>query len=136
MKTTKEMIEVMKAFDEGKEIEYRYADRSYKDDWEPCPNEKLFDWVVFDYRVKPGEKFRPYKDTEEMFDDYCERFHVTRTDYGEPFIWIKSKCGIKYLISAIAESHIWTVNATNNMDELLELFTYKDGSPCGKEVEE
>lgn len=97
MKSIKEMIKVMEAFDEGK-------------------------------------KFRPYKDTEEMLDDFCERFKVKRTDFGEPFIWIKNKSyGVKYLICAIVESYVLTLNDILEMDDLFKKYTYKDGSPCGKE---
>lgn len=129
-KLTERMIHVMQAFTEGKEIECRFKDcNEWIDDTTP-----VWDWVEFDYRVKPGKKFRPYNDTEEMLDDFCKRFPVKRTDYGEPFIWIKSKCGVKYLIEVITDSNVWTVSNAVEMDDLFKKYTYKDGSPCGKEV--
>lgn len=131
MKTIEEMIEVMKAYNEGKEIQCLFANC---DEWEDDTNPR-WDWILRDYRVKSEKQYRPYKDTEEMIDDYCERFHVTRTDYAEPFIWIKSKCGVKYFIEVITESNVWTVNNVVEMNDLFKKYTYKDGSPCGKEVE-
>lgn len=136
MKTTEEMIEmieVIEAFKEGKKIERRRInDYEWVDD--PTP---LWDWALYDYRKKPEKEFRPYKDTEEMLDDFCERFHVTRTDYAEPSIWIKSKnSGVKYLIEVIGDFGVWTVKISIGMTDLFKKYTYKDGSPCGKEVEE
>lgn len=50
MKTTVEMIEVMKAFSEGQEIEvfnYSYPDSG----WKPTKNPS-WSWNSFDYRIK------------------------------------------------------------------------------------
>lgn len=129
VKLTERMIHVMKAFTEGKKIEW-YDDEL--DEWKETENPG-WDWVTLDYRVKPDVKFRPYEDTEEMLDDFCKRFKVNRTDFGEPFIWVKSKStGIKFLLTAIGNSHVWTMNTSNSMDDLFDKFTYKNGSPCGK----
>lgn len=133
MKTTEEMIEmieVIEAFKEGKKIERRRInDYEWVDD--PTP---LWDWALYDYRKKPEKEFRPYKDTEEMLNDFCERFPVKRTDYGEPFIWIKNESGVKYLITAITECHVWIGDIAIGMTDLFKKFTYKDVSPCGKKA--
>ena len=135
MKTTKEMIEVMAAFDEGKEIEWRFA--IYDNNWADVTTPPEWNWGMYDYRVKPGKKFRPYKDTEEMLDDFCERFHVKRTDFGEPFIWIQSKISfVKYLVEVITDSSVCTLKISIGMTDLFKKYTYKDGSPCGKEIKE
>ena len=55
MKTTKEMIEVMKAYDEGKKIEYKYLDT---EKWFVTGNPS-WSWSVFDYRIKPEQTTRP-----------------------------------------------------------------------------
>lgn len=133
MKTTEEMVAVMQAFMEGKKIEW-FDDLlcEWKDTISPA-----WDWLGTDYRVKPEVKYRPYKDTEEMLDDFCERFKAKRTGYEGPSIWIVSKCtGVKYLITAISEQYIWTMSSDDSMTGLFTAYTYKDGSPCGKEVEE
>lgn len=85
---------------------------------------------------KTEKKYRPYKDTEEMLDDFCERFKAKRTCFTEPPIWVKSKTGIKYLINEITESHVWIASAVIGMNDLFKLFTYKNDSPCGKEIKE
>ena len=51
MKTTAEIIAVMQAHEDGKEIEYR---NGYYPTWKRTPN-PLWDWSTTDYRVKPEE---------------------------------------------------------------------------------
>ena len=68
MKKLKEMIEVMKAFDEGKEIECRFIGNDaeqwckfYTSNW---------NWEDFDYRIKPEPV---YMTCEEIFDKFQEQ---------------------------------------------------------------
>jgi len=50
---TKEKIEVMKAYDEGKTIEFSPRKSVYsRPKWDFCPNPQ-WDWIGFEYRVKP-----------------------------------------------------------------------------------
>lgn len=66
-KTTKEKIEVMQAYEEGKKIEMLI-----NGNWEfiAYPH---WNWGQTDYRVKEEPKYRPYVDTEEMINDFCEK---------------------------------------------------------------
>lgn len=49
MKSTREMIEVMEAFDRGSDIEVRgRRDSEWEDASGPC-----WDWRTYDYRIKP-----------------------------------------------------------------------------------
>lgn len=54
--TTKEMIEVMQAYERGEEIEARLA--NYEDRWGDA-NAPLWNWECFEYRIKPKEKRGP-----------------------------------------------------------------------------
>lgn len=60
---TEKAIKVMQDYVNGKEVEYRIVG---KDDWynaaTPC-----WDWTLYDYRVKPEPKVRPY-----TFEELCE----------------------------------------------------------------
>ena len=60
--TTKEMIEVMQAYDRGEQIERR--DRC-GNNWflAPVPS---WDWVQYEYRVKPKPKYVPFETAEEF----------------------------------------------------------------------
>ena len=53
MKTTQEMIDVMQAFMEGKEIEHSCVNNSWHVVIEPTWN-----WDIYDYRIKPAEPKR------------------------------------------------------------------------------
>lgn len=52
MKTTKEMIEVMQSFDDGKEIE---CNNGYG--WIPM-SDPIWNWIGNDYRIKPKAKVK------------------------------------------------------------------------------
>lgn len=49
MKTTKEKIEIMQAYERGEQIQIYYPDT---DEWEDVESTLLWDWVNFDYRIK------------------------------------------------------------------------------------
>lgn len=59
--TTQEMIEVMQAYDRGKEIEFRLAD--CEDRWVPATSPS-WNWAQTSYRVKPKEP--KFKDGDEV----------------------------------------------------------------------
>ena len=60
--TTKEMIEVMQAYEKGEEIEMRLADCE-DDRWAPTAS-PLWNWDNFEYRIKPKEP--KFKDGDEV----------------------------------------------------------------------
>ena len=127
MKTTAEMIEVMKAYEEGKKIEYY---NSVCEDWTLLQGIPVWDWDYSDYRIAEEKKYRPYKDTNEMIDDFCKRSGTKRSEMGEPFIWVKNG-DYKRLITAFDDYTCRISGAFWNMVNLYENFTYLDGSPCG-----
>lgn len=83
------------------------------------------------------KKLRPYKDTDEMVEDFKKRFNVCVQPYEMPLIWIKLKdTDKKYLVVRFASSlticHNIEVYAPT-LEDLVEGYTYLDGSPCGIE---
>lgn len=65
--TTKEMIAVMKACDEGKQIQFK---GNHEVEWHDC-NPPLWDWACFDYRIKPEEE--PARMTNRQLAEWCAR---------------------------------------------------------------
>lgn len=125
--TTQEKIEVMKAYTEGKKIQARDIGGKYWWNVE-LPEEPSWDWYHHDYRIKPESTYRPYKDTDEMIEDFKRRAEIATNEMSLPWIWIMSKKdGYRYLLSIFGTV---TVDGTNFSD-LLDDFTYLDGSPCG-----
>ena len=87
---------------------------------------------------EPGkEEFRPYKDVDEMVEDFKKRFNVNIKPYSMPLIWIKTKdADKKYLITRFASAVTICHNVevyTPTFEDLAEAYTYLDGSPCGIE---
>ena len=124
MKTTKEMIEVMQAYDNGEKIE---ADNNGV--WVDIDMPE-WSWGLRDYRVKPKKKYIPF--------DTAEEFFAAQRKHGRDII----ACGELYANSYIdcycnvflykgSEANIFTFN----FETLLENCTFADGAPCGKEVE-
>lgn len=128
--TTQEKIEVMKGYTEGKKIQWKFKDCP---EWDDCTGEPSWNWLLDDFRIKPEEKYRPYKNTEEMIEDFKKRFGVEVPPYAMPMIWVEYKplkerkliTGFKDKVVVIAAS-VWGI------DDLFEDYTYLDGSPCGK----
>ena len=124
MKTTKEMIEVMQAYESGEQIEC-FNDEQWKD-----VNNPIWDWLHNDYRVKPKKKYIPFDTAEEFLA--AQRKHgefIENKETGEKMNAYVDKNGIVILLTAL--------NCTHTFESLRNLFVYykfSDGTPCGKEV--
>ena len=129
MEDTKRKVEVMKAYVDGKQIQVKVCGDS---EWRDCTMEPDWDWVSGDYRVKPAEKYRPYKDYGEMVEDFCDRFAVLRHVCAMPLIWVKQKetGTVRLLKSFSKDTEVGTLN------RLFVACTYLDGSVIGKKVED
>ena len=69
--TTKEKIEVMQAYEEGKQIQIR-AIRINKSDWVDSYGEPNWDWDFFEYRIKPEEE-KPVRMTNRQLAEWLSR---------------------------------------------------------------
>ena len=97
-------------------------------------------------------KFRPYKDSGEMIEDFKKRYNSYDVWSGKgnpmynPMIWIKSKAtGFRHLVTDYGDddncSHcnkscIWIGTLPIKFKELYENYTYLDDTPCGIKEEE
>lgn len=95
-------------------------------------------WLLFYLVKEPGEKkFRPYRDSDEVIEDFKKRFNVKVPPYGMPLIWIKIKdTDKKYLVVRFASTLTICHNDefyTPTFENLVKGYTYLDGSPCGIE---
>ena len=119
----KEMLPVLQAFAEGKTIESRCikGDKSlFYDDEDPS-----FD-NDFEYRIKQEQKYRPFKDAEECWQEMLKH---------QPFGWIKGKEGEHHslITSIIADEEEVYINGISGfvLDEVMEHYTFADGLPFG-----
>ena len=125
MKTTKEMIEVMQAYDRGEKIEYGYGGV-----WVDIDMPE-WSWGLRDYRVKPKKKYIPFDTAEEFLAAYRKHGEfIENKESGEKMNAYVDKNGIVILSTAL--------NCTYTFESLGTLFgcyKFSDGTPCGKEVE-
>lgn len=131
--TTKEKIEVMQAFEDGKKIQCL---SKFADHWIDCYS-PLWNWYICDYRIKPEEStYRPYKDTEEMVEDFVKRTGKTYSKMDMPLIYVKyKKANCKYLINTFYDDLVEFDGSVYTLVNLYSDYTYLDGSPLGKLVE-
>lgn len=133
--TTKEKVEVMKAYAEGKKIQYKLSRSSQQwDDW-TLPRDPSWNWDELDFRIKPEHTYRPYKDTEEMIEDFRKKVGMGKHELFLPSVWVKRKDDSDFakLITEFGYSCVWlSINRVGiSMSKLFQDYTYLDGSPCG-----
>lgn len=75
-----ECIKVMQAYVEGKQIQYVDSET---EDWTDIES-PIWNWDIYDYRVKPEPKYRPFKNADECWQEMLKH---------KPFGWIKCKEG-------------------------------------------
>ena len=124
MKTTKEMIEVMQAYERGEKIEC-FNDEQWKD-----VNNPVWDWLHNDYRVKPKKIYVTFDTADEFLAAYRKHGEfIENKESGEKMNAYVDKNGIVILSTAL--------NCTYTFESLGTLFgcyKFSDGTPCGKEV--
>ena len=128
MKTTKEMIEVMQAYDRGEQIEC-FND----EEWKYVKN-PVWDWLHNNYRVKQ-KKYIPFDTAEEFLA--AQRKHG-----GDGLISIEDGALKKHDISVSIDGCVYDHTDDGDVDYigefedlLFEDYKFADGTPCGKEVE-
>ena len=129
----KALLPIIKAFSEGKIIEYR--DSKFKDDWKIVKEIPNLSFGCFEYRIKPEHQYRPFKDTKECWQEMQKH---------QPFGWLKDKNKDSELrniqalteeMSTIAdEVYLRGINLINGwhvFEEAVKEYTFADGTPFG-----
>lgn len=122
----KKMWPIIKAFGEGKDIEFRNRPRA---DWVCLGNDAYFDDVEeeSEFRIKPAPKYRPFTSVEECWQEMQKH---------QPFGWIKTKDDKRAITDVDVEGIIVTTNAFYSFDFAIKHFTFDDGTPFGVKEEE
>ena len=126
MKTTKEMIEVMQAYEIGEQIEImnKFGEWIYID-------KPIWNWAIFDYRVKPKPKYVPFDTAEEFLTAQRKHsFSVNKIGSGRHYAYINGKCEVMLVNVATKKSFIFSLKG------LFLSCKFEDGTQCGKEVKE
>ena len=114
----KELLPIIKAFAEGKAIQYK---------------NKYVDWIETDcpiwakesqYRIKPESKYRPFKTHGECWNEMLKH---------QPFGWVRSKkCkALLWNVTSINKDDITIICDYYKFHRAFECFEFTDGTPFG-----
>jgi len=129
--TKNHMFDLLKkaCYIEHKQIQFKSKDTS--GEWKDCFGTPL--WLdENEYRVKPEELIRPYKDCDELINDYND--DVENDKDVTPEIWIKHKIdGRRILIVEFGKDFVKCGSKSKpvSLDMLLSNYTFLNGSPIG-----
>lgn len=122
------MLPILQAFSEGKVIECRtklcfIEGLDVTNDWTEMKEIEFRNNT--EYRIKPEPTYRPFKNTEECWNEMLKH---------NPFGWIKSKeDGSRSLITLIISEENIDINCIGgfNSDKIMKMFTFADGAVFG-----
>ena len=124
----KVLLPIIQAFAEGKVIECRtklsfIEGLDVTNDWTEMKEIEFRNNT--EYRIKPEPTYRPFKNTEECWNEMLKH---------NPFGWIKSKeDGSRSLITLIISEENIDINCIGgfNSDKIMKMFTFADGAVFG-----
>ena len=115
----KELLTVIKAFSEGKDIETKTGSG-----WISIEN-MSFAGKPKAYRIKPEPNYRPFKNAEECWQEMREH---------QPFGWLKDKNdGHLTLITVVDNDNMMALNGRVGWDflSMMNNYVFADGTPFG-----
>lgn len=125
-KEAAELLPIIKAFSEGKEIEGIY--KGTKSPWFKIKDMHFNEGIIF--RIKPEPKYRPFKNAEECWQEMMKH---------QPFGWVKDRNGSKFVIENVDSRGGFVEvydEGTCTFNEVFENRTFADGTPFGVKTEE
>jgi hypothetical protein len=119
----KQLLPVIQAYAEGKEVQYYYKNG---ETW--CGIEEPSFNPDCEWRVKPVQTYRAFESQEECWAEMQKH---------QPFGWLKHKRdGGLFFLDMIKESNVAHGNSGIPFEEPFEWATFADGTPFGIKVEE
>jgi hypothetical protein len=132
-KEAAELSPIIKAFSEGRPIQYRIKDNKSAKWNDVDKNYHKFSPHSFMYRIKPEPKYRPFKDEKECW---------TEMQKHQPVGWVKqiNGKGIEVCIHCGVIKGDWILTAVDEVsfpfDGMYNNYTFVDGTPFGIKEEE
>ena len=112
----KELLPIIKAFAEGKSVQF-----SDEGNWYKTENPAFASGTM--YRIKPESRYRPFKSQEECWNEMLKH---------QPFGWVKEiSSEMLYLINGISNESIVIMEDINSFKEAMNIYEFKDGTPFG-----
>lgn len=123
-KETKNLIVVMQAYVDGKQIQYTDAESEYWTDakspeWDPN----------YDYRIKPEPKYRPFANADECWQEMLKH---------QPFGIVSSKHDKAYMAFESLDDGICNFNGyrEESFESAFDDIQFADGAPFGIKTEQ
>ena len=125
----KEFYPILQAYSEGKVIECRtkpsfIEGTDVPNDW--AEMKEIVFWNNTEYRIKPEQKYRPFANVEECWQEMQKH---------QPFGWITSQGAFFYII--YIEDKLFGYGSAcgtilhSEFNDVLKCFTFADGTPFG-----
>ena len=116
----KRRAELYSALAEGKIIQFKQENG----EWTDLKTDLMCGIAgSFRYRIKPEQKFRPFKTQEECWNE-MQKHH--------PFGWVKEiSSEMLYLINGISDMSIVIMENIDSFKEAMNIYEFKDGAPFG-----
>lgn len=122
-KEAAELLPIIKAFSEGKEIEGLY--KGTKSPWFKIKDMHFNEGIIF--RIKPEPKYRPFKNAEECLAEMQKH---------QPFGWVKSTLFKDLaLVQRVTTLYVEINRDIIDYKDTLEKFTFADCTPFGVKYE-
>ena len=112
----KAKLPIIEAFAKGKTIQFYNGD-----EWADLV-EATFAASPDKYRIKPEQKYRPFKNQEECWNEMSKH---------QSLGWVKNECGHIFNITAIFRESIKLNENFTYYSDLCKHFKFMDGTPCG-----
>lgn len=125
-KEAKELLPIIQAFAEGKEIQIKINESK----WETVENCTFTSLPTF-YRIKAEPKYRPFRTKEECWDEMLKH---------QPFGWTTDKCKYFHIVcvhegniefSPYEDNCFFNSRIITFAETLEQGFTFADGTPFG-----
>ena len=117
----KELLPIIQAFAEGKIIQYK----NFLDEWTDIEENEGLSFICppSDYRIKPQQKYRPFKSQEE-----CRNEMRKHPDFG----WVIAKDSkIMYYIYVVGIGCVLMDDMSISFPETFAEYEFTDGTPFG-----
>ena len=124
-KEAKDLLPIIQAFAEGKEIEGLY--KGTKSPWFKIKDMDFNEGIIF--RIKPEQKYRPFKNAEECLAEMQKH---------RLFGWVKNQGLYRNIANVMICSITFADNEARDVDyeQAFKNYTFADGMPFGVKVEE
>lgn len=121
----KQLLPIIKAFSEGKEIEGLY--KGTKSPWFKIKDMDFNEGIIF--RVKPEPKYRQFANAEECWQEMQKH---------QPFGWVKIEDLYRNIANVMSCSITFADNEACdvNYEQAFKNYTFADGTTFGVKVEE